>query len=81
MKKKRVEVVWEDSAAPATGFWRPADETLNPVVVHSVGYVHERNARKLVLVSGYHTKPKRVAGMEVIPMSAVRKVTRLRGKR
>lgn len=78
---KRVEVTWEDSAAAAAGFWKAADETLTPVVVKSIGYVHQKTKRSLVLISGAHSggtkSPAYVSGMQVIPCSAIRKVRKL----
>ena len=79
-RKPMVEVIWEDSAAAEGSFWRPGDRTISPVMIRSVGYVHERTKKKLVLIDGYHSaiEDSQVSGLQVIPASAIRKVRKLR---
>ena len=76
---KMVRVEWLDSAFARNPGWHDCDSTVSPVHIVTVGMIHEQTAEKIVIVSDFDSEG-RVAGMQVIPMSAVTSITKLRRK-
>lgn len=75
--KRKVEVEWEDSVL-LHGGWNSINEAVDieeVVMCMSVGYVIKDTKKGLILASGLHND--QVAGVTVIPKSAVRTITTL----
>lgn len=75
-KRLRVEVDWEDSRFIGPG-WTSASARFRPVLMHTAGYLIRSDRRAVVIATGFGARGQ-IAGVSVIPRSAVRKVRRLR---
>lgn len=82
MKRKLVEVTWEDAHSSAANVWQDAaafdEESKVAVLCRSVGYVWLDVEDRLVLVASTHDcddwKEQQVSGTLSIPRGMVRKV-------
>lgn len=73
---KMVLVQWEDSASAVRG-WVGRDESMCTVLCTSLGFVHKRKKRSLVLAQSFHTG-QQVGNLIAIPKSAIRKMRKVK---
>ena len=71
---KRVQVKWIDSAGPSR-YWNP-DIELHADPVVTVGFLHKRTKKELVIIQSQASES--LGGFLVIPMSAVRRIKKLK---
>lgn len=72
----RVEVLWEDAQQHDDGPWLSSHDTIKPCIVRQVGYIHEHNRERLVLVYALNDNGQS-SPRDVIPTGMIRSITEL----
>jgi len=73
---KVVRITWAD-AASARDWWNEPEGTCTPIPVTSVGILHEKT-KKRVVISSWLDVNGRTGGLSVIPRSGITKIKRLK---
>lgn len=76
MKRPIVEVTWEDACRVNT--WDEGDDLPTPETARTVGYLLDRNAKRLIIGTEYFESDMHWRDVNVIPAAMVRKVRVLR---
>lgn len=75
MKRKKVEIIWEDSTGTDTVWDSKHATSLKPLKIHTIGYIWEETKKYIVVIQSI--AKYQIARRFTIPKGCIKKITKL----